>query len=289
MQDFGGKVAVITGAGSGIGRALALRAGSLGMRVVASDIEQPRLDETVAAVVAASATSGGTAIGVRTDVSVAADVETLAERAFAEFGAVHLLCNNAGVFSGGLLWERTVADWEWVMGVNLYGIVHAIRSFVPRLLTQGAAGVESHIVNTASMGGLVTNAYSGPYYASKFAAVGVTECLAHDLATVKAPIGVSVLVPSLIATDIGRSERNRQERFVDRLHSEPTPDAAFVTQMLQDSTAGGLDADEVATLVFAAVEAGDFYIPTRPSFHDQIRARHDDMQARRRPASALLD
>ena len=164
---------------------------------------------------------------------------------------MHLLCNNAGVFSGGLLWERTVRDFEWVFAVNLYGIVHAIRSFVPRMLAQDA---ESHIVNTASMGGLVTNAYSGPYYTSKFAAVGLTECLAHDLAASGAKIGVSLLVPSLIATSIGTSERNRQERYVERGNPEPTPDAAFVTQMLQDSTAGGMPPSEVAALVIDAVQ-----------------------------------
>ncbi len=282
MQDFAGKVAVITGAGSGIGRALARAAGAAGMAVVAADVEEPRLAETVALITEA----GGRAVAVPTDVADADAVQRLADIAFDEHGGVHLLCNNAGVFSGGLLWERTIADWNWVMGVNLYGIVHAIRSFVPRMIAQAA---ESHIVNTASMGGLVTNAYSGPYYATKFAAVGLTECLAHDLKSVDAKVGVSVLVPSLIATNIGSSERNRPERFVDRQRPELTPDAAFVTQMLQESTGTGLAPDAVAELVFAAVRAGDFYIPTKPSYHDQIRARHDDMQTRSLPRSPALD
>lgn len=274
-------VAVITGAGSGIGRALAEKAAQSGMRVVAADIEQPRLDDTVAAL----GQIGAQAIGVRTDVSVEDEVVRLADAAFAEFGSVDLLCNNAGVFSGGLMWERTMADWKWVMGVNLDGIIHAVRAFVPRMLV---AGTPAHIVNTASMGGLVTGAYSGPYFTSKFAAVGLTDCLAQDLRTTGADIGVSVLVPSLINTNIGTSGRNRQERWIDR-DREPSPDAEFVESMLVDSTAGGMDPNEVADLVFDAVEAGNFWIPTQPSYHDQIRARHEDMQALRLPVPPLLD
>jgi NAD(P)-dependent dehydrogenase (short-subunit alcohol dehydrogenase family) len=282
VNEFTGKVAVITGAGSGIGRALALSAARNGMTVVVVDIEEPALHETVDAIVAA----GGSAIGVATDVSDAVAVQRLADRAFDECGGVHLLCNNAGVFSGGLLWERTLADWEWTMGVNLYGIVNAIRSFVPRMIAQDT---ECHIVNTASMGGLITNAYSGPYYSSKFAAVGVTECLAHDIASINAKIGVSVLVPSLVATNIGTSERNRTERYVDRLNAEPTPDAAFVTQMLRDSTAAGMPPAEVAEVVFEAIRNRHFYIPTKPSYHDQITARYAAMSEYTLPASPPID
>jgi NAD(P)-dependent dehydrogenase (short-subunit alcohol dehydrogenase family) len=252
------------------------------MRVVAADIEEPSLEATVAEIVSA----GGSAIAVPTDVTNADSVEDLAARAVDEFGGVHLLCNNAGVFSGGLVWERTVADWEWVMAVNLYGIVHAIRSFVPRMMSQGVA---CHIVNTASMGGLVTNAYSGPYFSSKFAAVGLSECLAHDLAAVGSQVGVSVLVPSLVATNIGTSERNRTERFVDRLAAEPGEDAVFVNQMLRDSTAAGMSPDEVADQVFDAVVHGRFYIPTKPSYHQQIRDRFEAMDALGLPPSPALD
>jgi len=282
MQDFADRVAVITGAGSGIGRALAQHAGSLGMRVVAADIEEPALAETVSAITA----TGGRARAVPTDVSKAEAVQHLADLVFDEEGGAHLLCNNAGVFAGGVLWERPLHDFEWALGVNYYGIVHAVRSFVPRMLTQAD---ESHIVNTASMGGLVTNAYCGPYYSSKFAAVGLTECLAHDLASVTDKVHASVLVPSLIATNIGTSERNRHERFVDRLQPDPSPDAAFIAQALRDSTAGGMAPDEVAALVFDAVRAKRFYIPTKPSYHDQIRARHDDMQELRLPRPPALD
>jgi NAD(P)-dependent dehydrogenase (short-subunit alcohol dehydrogenase family) len=282
MKDFAGRVAVVTGAGSGIGRALALASAHEGMTVVAADIEEPALAETVALIAA----SGHRAVGVPTDVADAHAVAHLADIAFNEHGGAHLLFNNAGVFSGGLLWERTLADWEWVMGVNVYGIVHAINSFVPRMIAQNTP---CHIVNTASMGGLITNAYSGPYYTSKFAAVGLTECLAHDLHLAKAQIGVSVLVPSLIATNIGYSERNRGERYVDREHVAPSPDAAFVTDVLRDSTRAGMPPDEVAAIVFDAIRHDRFYIPTKPSFHDQVRHRHTDMQALRRPTAPTID
>jgi NAD(P)-dependent dehydrogenase (short-subunit alcohol dehydrogenase family) len=282
MDELRGKVAVVTGAGSGMGRAMAERFAGEGMSVVVADVEQPTLDETVTAI----RDAGGSALGVRTDVSSADDVERLAEAAYAEYGDVHLVCANAGVFSGGIVWERPVADFEWTMGVNLYGIVHAIRSFIPRMLEGGQPG---HFVTTASMGGLVTNAFSGPYYTSKFAAVGLTECLAHDLASVGAPIGVSCLVPSLVATGIGFSERNRPERHVDRLNPDPTPDAEFVTAAIRDATASGMPPAEVAELVLDAVLADRFWIPTKPSYHDQIRGRHEDMQALRQPASPVLD
>lgn len=282
MNDFDGKVAVVTGAGSGIGRAMAVAAAARGMTVVAADIEELSLAETVELVTV----EGGTAIGVPTDAADADAIDHLANVAFEQFGGTHLLCNNAGVFSGGLLWERSLADWEWVMGVNLYGIVHAIRSFVPRMIAQDTA---CHIVNTASMGGLITNAYSGPYYSSKFAAVGITECLAHDLASITSKIGVSVLVPSLIATNIGTSERNRSDRYVDRVRPEMSPDAAFVTQALRDSTSTGMAPAEVAEIVFDAVSNERFYIPTKPSFHEQIRARHEAMQSLKLAAGPPID
>lgn len=281
MQISSGDVAVITGAGSGIGRALAQHAALLGMRVVAADVEQPKLDETVRLITDA----GGTAIGVPTDVSVAESVQALADAAYDTYGDVHVLCNNAGVFSGGLVWERTIADWNWVMGVNLYGIVHAINSFVPRMI---AAGHPSHIVNTASMGGLITNGYSGPYYSSKFAAVGVSECLAHDLRGAGAPVGVSVLVPSLIATSISSSDRNRPERWVDR-GREKGADALFVEAALSDTTASGMPPAEVAGIVFDAVAHDRFWIPTKPSYHDQIRSRHDAMQELQLPPGPPID
>jgi NAD(P)-dependent dehydrogenase (short-subunit alcohol dehydrogenase family) len=282
MQIERGMVAVVTGAGSGIGRALCERAAARGMKVVGADVEEPKLSETIDEIVR----RGGEAHGVPTDVSVPEQVERLADEAWSRYGGVNLLCNNAGVFSGGLMWERTLADWEWVMGVNLYGLVNAVRAFVPRLL---AAGGPAHIVNTASMGGLVTGGFSGPYFTSKFAAVGLTECLAHDLRITGAPIGVSTLVPSLVATGIADSQRNRPERWVDR-DAVRKEDEEFVLAAMTDATLGaGMPPAEVAELVFDAVEREQFWIPTKPSYHDQIRARHDDMQALRHPAPADLD
>jgi NAD(P)-dependent dehydrogenase (short-subunit alcohol dehydrogenase family) len=277
-----GAVAVVTGAGSGIGRALAQEAARQGMVVVAADVEVTALNGTVDEIVR----EGGQAIGVRTDVSAAEDVEQLAETAWSRFGGVQLLCNNAGVFSGGLLWERSLADWEWVLGVNFYGLVNGVRSFVPRML---AAGTPSHIVDTASMGGLVTAAYSGPYFSSKFAAVGFTECLAHDLRSVDAPIGVSVLVPSLVATHLADSRRNRPEPSTDD-ESEPKADEAFVMAAMRDALGGaGMPPTEVAALVFDAVEHDRFWIPTKPSYHDQIRVRHESMQTLSLPPGPVLD
>lgn len=285
MLNFEGRVAVVTGAGSGIGRGLVLRAAELGMKVVAADIEQPRLDETVE--LATAATPGVEVVGIRTDVSLSSEVERLAQQTYERFGAVHLLCNNAGVFMGGLLWERAISDFEWLMSVNVYGIVHGIRAFVPRMLQQPG---DAHIVNTASMNGMFSTAYSGPYCASKFAALALTECLAHDLRAVNSRIGVSVLVPSLVATAIADAHRNRQERYVERGRDDEGADAAFVAQVLRDQTAGaGMPPSEVAQLVFAAVERGDFYIPTKPSFHDQIRGRFEAQQELRLPPAPFID
>jgi NAD(P)-dependent dehydrogenase (short-subunit alcohol dehydrogenase family) len=266
LTDFGGKVAVITGAGSGIGRALAQRCGAEGMHVVAVDVEPAALDETVALV-------GGDAIGVLTDVSDEGQVVQLADRAFDVFGGVHLLCNNAGVFQAGLLWERTKADWDWVLGVNVWGIIHAIRAFVPRMVAQGSEG---HVVNTASLAGLASNAYSGPYTVSKFAAVALTESLAHDLAAVNAPIGASVLVPGAVNTGIARSHRNRP---VDLADGAGADDATFMDKMLADVTSSGADPAHVAGLVLDAVRTGQFVIPTTAGYDEQIRHR----------AAALLD
>ena len=163
---------------------------------------------------------------------------------------VDVLCNNAGVFQGGLLWECTDADFEWTLGVNLWGILHGIRAFVPRML---AAGTEGHVVNTISMAGLATTPFSGPYNVSKFAAMAATECLAHDLATIGAPIKVSAVCPGLVDTEIARSRRNRPAALVTEQHEG----GAFVEQALADGTAGSMSPDDVAALVVEARARGD--------------------------------
>src|SRR4051794_34087517 len=230
MQELQGKVAVVTGAGSGIGRALTAAFGREGMRVVATDIEEPALDETMKAL----HNAGVDATACVTDVGDYDAVVALADLAYSTFASVDVLCNNAGVFAGGLLWERPPSDFEWTLDVNLWGILNGARAFVPRMLEQGSEG---HIVNTVSMAGVCTTPYTSPYDVSKFAALAATECLAHDLAIVGANIKVSMLCPGLVATNIGSAARNRPGAFATDL----SPDAAFVTQVLTDETAKGLE------------------------------------------------
>ena len=280
MEEFAGRVAVVTGAASGIGRGLARHAARERMQVVLADVEPEALDEAAAEVTQL----GAETLAVRTDVSREADVQALAAAAYERFGAVHLLCNNAGVFQAGVVWQRTQADWDWVVGVNVWGILHGIRAFVPRLLEQGG---DAHIVNTASMAGLISVAYSGPYVVSKFAAAALTECLAHDLRAQEAPIGVSCLVPGLVDTRIADSTRNRP----DEPPSEVTaPDHHFVAGVLRDQTStGGRHPDEVAAIVFDAVRAGQFWIPTTDGYDDLIRGRYEALLERRMPPTAQFD
>jgi NAD(P)-dependent dehydrogenase (short-subunit alcohol dehydrogenase family) len=275
VQDLAGRTAVVTGAASGIGRSLARRFLAEGMPVVVADIEE----EALAAV---AADLGDDALAVTTDVTVRDDVEQLAARAYERFGSVDLLCNNAGVFQGGLLWECTDADFEWTLRVNLWGILHGIRAFVPRML---AAGTEAHVVNTISMAGLATTPFSGPYNVSKFAAMAATECLAHDLATIGAPITVSAVCPGLVDTGISRSRRNRPESLATEQHEG----GAFVEQALADGTAGSMSPDDVADLVLEAVREERFLVPTRPSYAQQLADRCDDLVGRRVPRSPTFD
>ena len=188
MKELQGKVAVITGAAEGIGRAIAEQAAARGMKLVLADISEAKLNETVAALRA----SGAEVEGVQVDVSKAEQVEALAARAFERFGNVHLLVNNAGVALAKSAWETTLADWEWVLGVNLYGVIHGIRAFVPRMLEKGEEG---HIVNTASVAGLVSQPAMAAYNVSKFGVVTLTEGLHHDLTLRKTKLKASVLCP----------------------------------------------------------------------------------------------
>ncbi len=278
LTDLSGKVAVITGAGSGIGRGLVQRCAEAGMRVVASDVEDGALLETVQSVGA-----GSEVIGVSTDVSDREAVEALAERSYEAFGAVHLLCNNAGVFQAGVLWDRTEADWEWVLGVNLWGIIHGINAFVPRMIAGGESG---HIVNTSSLAGVVSNGYSGPYNTSKFAALGLSECLAHDLAAAKSQIGASVLVPGAVNTRIAESQRNRPADLAD---GQGAADAAFVDEMLAKQSETGADPRDVADLVLEAVRTGQFVIPTSPGYDKQVTTRAEALLARQAPHGLPFD
>ncbi len=275
MEQLHDKVAVVTGAGSGIGRALVRRFAAEGMRVVAADVEVAALAETVAGL-------AGTGTFVA-DVSHFDDVDALAEHTYETFGATDVLCNNAGVFAGGLMWERPQADFEWTLGVNLWGILNGIRAFVPRML---AAGTPAHIVNTTSMAGVCTNAFSGPYTVSKFAAQAATECLAHDLRAIGAPITVSAVVPGSVATRITSSARNRPES----LAAARSEDAQFVEQALADLTAAqGAPPEEVADIIVAAIRAEQFLVPTKPSYELQLRQRTDALVDKQLPPMPDFD
>jgi NAD(P)-dependent dehydrogenase (short-subunit alcohol dehydrogenase family) len=181
------------------------------------------------------------------------------------------------VFAGGLMWERPAADFTWTLDVNLWGILNGVRAFVPRMLASGRPG---HIVNTVSMAGLTTTAYSSPYVVSKFAAMAATECLAHDLAAVGAPIKVSAVVPFSVATQIATSARNRPAA----LAVEPSDDAAFVEQALAGLTAGGAPPDQVAEMIVDAIRSDTFLVPTRPDFIEYLRERSDALVGRNLPA-----
>jgi NAD(P)-dependent dehydrogenase (short-subunit alcohol dehydrogenase family) len=270
MERFTDRVAVVTGAGSGIGRALAKHAAREGMRVVIADVELSALEESAAQVESA----GAEVVVVPTDVSRADQVDALADLAYERFGAVHVLCNNAGVFQAGITWQRELADWEWVMGVNFWGVLHGIRSFVPRMIE---AGDEGHVVNTSSVAGLITGGYSAPYIASKFAVLALTECLAHDLRAEGTGVGASVLVPGLVDTKIAYSTRNRPDEPPSEAQA---PDHHLVEQALRDMLErGGRPPDEVAALVFDAVRSGRFFITTSDATESMLRERFDAVLA----------
>jgi NAD(P)-dependent dehydrogenase (short-subunit alcohol dehydrogenase family) len=275
-----GKVAVVTGAASGIGRSLAARFARERMTVVLADVEARALDRAAEEIAAESRSPD--VVAVRTDVADAASVEALAARAFDDFGAVHVLCNNAGVFQGGLAWECAPEDFVWVLGVNLWGILHAIRSFVPRMLTQDDEG---HIVNTVSTAGLGTTPYCAPYEVSKFAAAAATECLAHDLASQGAPIAVSMLCPGSVDTEIARARRNRP----GHLATTPTASATFVEEALAGTTAAGAHPDDVAEQVVAALRDRTFLVPTTAGYRRIILERAEALAERNLPAPAAFD
>ncbi|MEI8002500.1 MAG: SDR family NAD(P)-dependent oxidoreductase [Actinomycetes bacterium] len=270
MQEFAGRTAVITGAGSGIGRGLALHAAGEGMRCVLADVEE----DTLAATVEQVAAAGGEAVGVPVDVRDPASVEALADLAYDRFGAVHLLCNNAGVFQAGISWQRTVADWSWVMGVNFWGVLHGVQAFVPRMLAQEQAGESDlHIVNTSSLAGMTTSAYSGPYYVSKFACASLTEVLAHDLRAQGSAIGVSCLVPGAVDTRIADSTRNRPDEPPGEAQA---PDHWFVADALRDMTTSvGIPPEEAARIVFDGVRTGQFWICTSERYAEVLAPRYE--------------
>lgn len=267
MQEFSGKVAVVTGGASGIGFGIAAHAAREGMRVVLADIDADALERAASEIRA----MGADVLAVPTDVARAESVAALAERTIATYGGVHLLVNNAGVVSGGPLWERTLADWEWVMGVNLWGVVHGIRSFVPLMLAQESGG---YIVNTASAAGLVTAPSLGIYTVTKHAVVAISETLSAQLAQRGGTVKTSVLCPMWVNTRLVESERHRPAALRNASPSSigagPAPAEVEAIRQFIES---GKSPDEIADAVFAAIRDERFYILPHPEVAPLVRRR----------------
>jgi NAD(P)-dependent dehydrogenase (short-subunit alcohol dehydrogenase family) len=277
MKELSGKVAAVTGAASGIGRALAERFAAEGMKVVLADLEEEALKRAEDELRAA----GAAVASLRTDVSKAEDVEALAQFAVDTFGAVHVACNNAGVGVGGVTWQNTVKDWEWVLGVNLWGVIHGVRSFVPRMLAQGD---ECHIVNTASGAGLHARPWLAMYCASKHAVVALSESLYHELALSGSHVKVSVLCPAVVNTRIGESERNRPQTLRDEdAAGVPSQQMQVMERAFRELLATGLAPAEVAEHVVDAIREERFYILTHEETKARVRARMEDILASRNP------
>ncbi len=273
MRELAGKVAVVTGAASGIGLAVARQLGTDGMRVMLADVEEPAL----VAAAHALAAEGIEVAATVTDVSDADSVQSLASATVDRFGAVHVVCNNAGVAGGGASWQLPMSTWNWVMGVNFFGVVHGIRAFLPHLISEG----EGHIVNTASVAGLLAAPWIAPYNASKHAVVAVSESLHYELAAIGSPVGVSVLCPGFVRTRIADADRNRPARYSAVVEEQPGLQA--MRDAVAAGVAGGIDPAVVATAVRDAIVADRFWILTHADYGDRIIARVDGAVAGRNP------
>jgi NAD(P)-dependent dehydrogenase (short-subunit alcohol dehydrogenase family) len=272
MKNIAAKVAVITGAGSGIGRELALACAREGARVVLADVDTQTLQDTAALI----QPIGAETLQVRCDVSKVADIEALADRTYERFGAAHLLFNNAGVAVCGPVWTSTAEDWSWTLGINLMGVVHGVRTFVPRMLAQKD---ECHIVNTASVAGLLSIPGSSAYCVSKHGVVTLSECLRHELRLENAAIGVSVLCPAFVPTGISDSDRNRPREL-----AATNPLAGPYEEAVRKAVAAGkLSAADVARITLDAVKANRFYVLTHPKIKAAIETRMRDILDERDP------
>jgi NAD(P)-dependent dehydrogenase (short-subunit alcohol dehydrogenase family) len=276
VKEFKDKVAVVTGAASGIGRGLADRFAAEGMRVVLADIQ----DDALQAAESEISDAGATVLAVRTDVSRREQVEALAQRAVERFGAVHVVCNNAGVGGGGLIWEQPLEDFEWVLNINLWGVIHGVRTFVPIMLKQGEEG---HIVNTASMAGLLAGPYMSAYNVSKFGVVALSETLHHELRMAGGEIGVSVLCPGVVNTNIINSARSQPSG--GRAEPAPgSPEAAMRDQM-RAMFESGMASSEVARQVFEAVRDRKFWVLTHDEFKPRVLERAQGIIEGRAPGT----
>jgi NAD(P)-dependent dehydrogenase (short-subunit alcohol dehydrogenase family) len=272
VQELSGKVAVVTGAGSGIGRALALRFAAEGMRVAVADLDAPAGEETVRLV----EEDGGEARSWVVDVRDASAVQSFADEVFDLWGQVDLLCNNAGVFVGGHMWAQSLEQIHFVMDVNVWGIIHGIHAFVPRMIEQDTEG---HIVNTASVAGLFGTPFAGPYTVSKFAAFAATECLAGDLIAAGTKLRASALCPGIIHTNIATTAQSRP----DREGRSVAADEGFVNDLLVDMVETGLEPAHVADRVVDAVRAERFLVLTHDHHAESIRTRAEELVDRRLP------
>ena len=272
MNELPGKVAAVTGAASGLGRAMALAFASEGMHVALADVDESGLAQT-RALLASYPTK---TFSMRVDVSKATEVEAFAGRCVDELGGIHLVCNNAGVALSGAAWEASEAEWQWLLGVNLWGVVHGVRAFAPRLIEQD----EGHIVNTASVAGLISPPGMGAYSVSKHAVVALSESLHHDLAERGSRVGVSVLCPAYVPTGIADSRFSEPvKKSKERLAKEAALRKAVA--------AGKRSADDVARAVVAAVKENRFYVLTHPAIKGAVRARMEDVLEERAPRDPL--
>ena len=281
MNDFAGKIAVITGAGSGFGREFARIGAAHGMKLVLADIQADALDKTRIELEA----EGAQVIAHVLDVSDAAQVEALAAASMEAFGSVHLVFNNAGVATSGLVWESSVRDWEWTLGVNLWGVIHGVRVFTPLMLAAARAdpSYRGHIVNTASMAGLVNQPILGAYNVSKHAVVSLSETLYQDLSLVTDQVHCSVLCPYFVPTGINDSQRNRPSNLTN---DAPATPSQLVAQAMASKavTSGKLTAEHIAQLTFDAIERDAFYVFSHPHALDSIRQNAENLVALRDPA-----
>lgn len=275
MKLLKDRVAVITGAGSGFGRELALLCAAEGMRLALADIDERSLEGTKALLPA-----GTPSLLARCDVAKAESVEALASQTYARFGAAHLLFNNAGVAAAGPSWTATLEDWHWVLGVNLMGVVHGVKSFVPRMLEQND---ECHVVNTASVAGLLSVPASSVYCVSKHGVVVLSECLHHELRAQNASIHVSVLCPAYVNTGIGDSARHRPPELAATNPLSAEHDA----RMLKALRSGRLSAVDVARITMEAVKADRFYIFTHPNIKASVEWRFRDILDERLPTNPM--
>ena len=285
IDNFAGKTAVLTGAGSGFGLECARIGARLGMNLVLVDVQQDALDAAAAEMRAA----GAQVLAQRVDVSNAAQMEALGAQVHARFGAPHLVFNNAGVGAGGLVWENSVKDWEWVLGVNLMGVVHGVRVFTPMMLeaAKNDPAWRGHIVNTASMAGLLAPPNMGIYNVSKHAVVSLSETLYQDLSLVTDQVGASVLCPYFVATGINDSQRNRPGELAA---DKPTKSQLIGQAMIGKAvSAGKVTAAEVAQKVFDAVAAGQFYIYSHPKAIGAVQTRMEDILQARNPTDPFAD